>query len=102
MEDFAHQNLNQPDEAQADLQKAIAFAQAKYNADSTNWYSIFNLGLYHLAAGHQQESESLYRSGLNAPQEMIEMAVRDLEELKEWRIENEELRIGETIKILNL
>ena len=92
------------------FQKAIAsgrsktndLAQANYAINPEDWQNTSNLALYHLVAGHQQESESLYRSGLNAPQEMIEMAVQDLEELREWQIENVELRIGETIKILNL
>jgi hypothetical protein len=34
---------------------------------------------------------------LNAPEEMIEMAVRDLENLGEWRMLNGEWRIEEMI-----
>ena len=46
------------------------------------------------------ESDRFYRSLLNAPKEMIEMGIKDLENLGEWRIENGELRIEEAIEIL--
>ena len=49
---IAHQNLNQSNEAQADLQKAIELAQAKHVKDSGNWGTIANLGLYHLVKGN--------------------------------------------------
>ena len=58
---------------------------------------IANLGLYHLVNGNQVESDRFYRSLLNAPKEMIEMGIKDLEDLREWRIENDELRIEEAI-----
>ena len=38
------------------------------------------------------ESDRFYRSLLNAPKEMIEMGMKDLENLREWRIENGELK----------
>lgn len=60
----------------------------KYAIDPNDWQNTFNLALYHFAAGHYKESDMLYNSGLNASQEIIEMAIRDLEELSEWRIEN--------------
>ena len=97
---LAHQNLNQSNEAQADLQRAIDLAQAKYAKDSDDWGTIVNLGLYHLGAGNTVESDRFYRSLLNAPKEMIEMGIKDLEGLGEWRIENGELRIGEAIEFL--
>ena len=46
------------------------------------------------------ERDRFYRSLLNAPKEMIEMGIRDLEDLREWRIENDELRIEEAIGFL--
>ena len=61
---------------------------------------IANLGLYHLGAGNLVESDRFYRSLLNAPKEMIEMGIKDLEDLKEWRIGNDELRIEGAIGIL--
>ncbi|MCY7407778.1 MAG: hypothetical protein LH631_10485 [Alkalinema sp. CAN_BIN05] len=82
--------------------ETIDLTQAKYAIDPADWQNTFNLALYHLAAGDQQEFDMLYCSGLNAPQEMIEMAVRDLEDLREWRIENDELRIGEMIERLKV
>ena len=97
---IAHQNLNQSNEAQADLQKAIALAQATHAKDSDDWGTIANLGLYHLGAGNQGESDRFYRSLLNAPKEMIEMGIKDLEDLREWRIENGELRIEGAIGVL--
>ena len=97
---IAHQNLNKSNEAQADLQKAIDLAQAKHAKDSDDWGTIVNLGLYHLMKGNQVESDRFYRSLLNAPREMIEMGIKDLEELWEWRIENGELRIEEAIDLL--
>ena len=45
---------------------------------------IANLGLYHLVAGNQLESDRFYRSLLNASKEMIEMGIKDLEDLREW------------------
>lgn len=45
--------------------------------------NTFNLALDHLVAGHQEEFNTPYRSDLNASWEMIEMAVRNLEELRE-------------------
>ena len=96
---IAHQNLNQFNEAQADLQKAIDLAQAIHAKDSDDWGTIANLGLYHLGAGNPVESDRFYRSLLNAPKEMIEMGIKDLEDLGEWRIENDELRIEEAIPL---
>ena len=52
--------------------------------DSDNWGTIVNLGLYHLGAGNSVESDRFYRSLLNAPKEMIEMGIKDLEDLREW------------------
>ena len=46
------------------------------------------------------ESDRFYRSLLNAPREMIEMGIKDLEDLREWRIENGELGIEEAIGVL--
>ena len=97
---ITHQNLNQSNEAQADLQKAIDLAQAKHARDSDDWGTIVNLGLYHLVMGNPVESDRFYRSLLNAPKEMIKMGIKDLEDLREWRIENGELRIEEAIGVL--
>ena len=97
---IAHQNLNQSNEAQADLQKAIALAQATHAKDSDDWGTIANLGLYHLGAGNPVESNRFYQMLLNAPEEMIEMGIKDLENLREWRMENDELRIEEAIAVL--
>ena len=46
------------------------------------------------------ESDQFYRSLWNAPKEMIEMGIKDLEDLGEWMIENGELRIEEAIEVL--
>ena len=46
------------------------------------------------------ESDRFYQLLLNAPKEMIEMGIKDLEDLREWRIENDELRIEEAIGVL--
>ena len=62
--------------------------------------TIVNLGLYHLVKGNQGESDRFYQLLLNAPKEMIEMGIKDLEEMREWRIANGELRIEEAIEIL--
>ena len=51
-----------------------------------------SLGLYHLGAGNQGESDRFYRSLLNALKEVIEMGIKDLEDLGEWRMENGELK----------
>ena len=42
--------------------------------------------------GNQGESDRFYQLLLNAPKEMIEMGIKDLEELRELRIENGELK----------
>ena len=68
--------------------------------DFDNWYPIVNLGLYHLVKGNRVESDRFYRSLLNAPKEMIEMGIKDLEEMREWRIANGELRIEAAIGVL--
>ena len=47
--------------------------------------------------GNQGESDRFYRSLLNALKEVIEMGIKDLEDLGEWRMENGELRIEEAI-----
>ncbi len=41
--------------------------------------NTFNLALYHLAAGHHEESDRLYTSSLTAPIEWLEMAIDDLD-----------------------
>ena len=46
------------------------------------------------------ESDRFYQLLLNAPKEMIEMGIKDLEDLGEWQIENDELRIEEAIRSL--
>ena len=102
MRSIAHQNLNQPNEAQANLQKAIDLAQASNEADSVDWAAVCNLGLYHLVMGNQVESDRSYQLFLNATEEMIEIAIRDLGDMGELRIENVELRIGETIERLKV
>ena len=39
------------------------------------------------------EGDRFYQLLLNAPNKMIEMGIKDLEDLREWRIENGELRM---------
>ena len=46
------------------------------------------------------ESDRFYQLLLNAPKEMIEMGIKDLGDLREWRIENGKLRIEEAIEFL--
>ena len=70
------------------MKEAIDLAQAKHAKDSDDWGTIVNLGLYHLGAGNPVESDRFYRSLLNAPKEMIEMGIKDLEELRELRMVN--------------
>ena len=82
------------------MKEPIDLAQATHAKDSDDWGTIVNLGLYHLGAGNPVESDRFYRSLLNAPKEMIEMGIKDLEDLREWRIENDELRIEEAIAFL--
>ena len=48
------------------------------------------------------ESDRSYQLFLNATEEMIEIAIRDLGDMGELRIENVELRIGETIERLKV
>lgn len=66
----------------------------KYAIDPCDWGNTFNLALYHFAAGHYEESDTLHNSGLNASQEMT---IRDLGDLREWRIENHELGNGSIV-----
>jgi tetratricopeptide (TPR) repeat protein len=70
--------LNHPDLAHTDFQQAISLAQIEYEKDPTDWRNTFNLALYHLTAGNQQDSDRLYQSGLNAPSEWREEAIQDL------------------------
>jgi tetratricopeptide (TPR) repeat protein len=62
-----------------DLTQAIQLAQTNYEKDPNAWQNNFNLALYHLAAGHNAEAQTLYEAGLNnAPAWAIGMAYRDL------------------------
>ncbi|OUC13996.1 MAG: hypothetical protein B0A82_14535 [Alkalinema sp. CACIAM 70d] len=72
--------LNQPDLAYADFQTAIANTQTNYVNDPTDLRNIFNLALYHLAAGNPEASDAFYLNNLNAPTEWLEMASQDLTE----------------------
>ena len=62
----------------------IDLAQAKHAKDSDDWGTIASLGLYHLVKGDPVESDRFYQLLLNAPKEMIEMGIKDLEDLREW------------------
>ena len=69
-----------PTEAQTDLQSAIVLAQAKQAEDPTDWQNNFNLALYYLAAGRFDESCGLYDRASEESKEIIEMAIRDLDD----------------------
>jgi tetratricopeptide (TPR) repeat protein len=75
---LAYLKLNQPEPAETDFQKAISVATAKYEKDQIDYQNTFNLALYHLAAGHHEESDRLYTSSLTAPIEWLQMAIDDL------------------------
>ncbi len=79
---LAYQALNQPDRAKADLDHAIQLAQQEYDENPEDHRNSFNLALYHLAAGTNQQSWRFYRDALNrgAPLSSIQTAVRDLED----------------------
>ena len=72
--------LDRPTEAQTDLQSAIDLAQAKQAKDPIDWQNNFNLALYYLAAGQIEESCELYDRASEASTEMVEMAIRDLDD----------------------
>ena len=65
------------------VKEPIALAQATHAKDSDDWGTIANLRLYHLGEGNPVEGDRFYRSLLNAPKEMIEMGIKDLEDLRE-------------------
>jgi tetratricopeptide (TPR) repeat protein len=72
--------LDRPTEAQTDIQKAIVLAQAKQTQEPTDWQNNFNLALYYLAAGRFEESDGLYDRAAEASTDLIEMAIRDLDD----------------------
>ena len=80
--------LDRPTEAQTDLQSAIALSQAKQAKDPMvsdrpeviDWQNNFNLALYYLAAGRFEEGGGLYDRASEASTEMVEMAIRDLDD----------------------
>ena len=67
-------------EAQTDLQTAIDLAQAKQAKDPIDWQNNFNLALYYLAAGRFEEGGGLYDRASEGSKEMIEDAIRDLDD----------------------
>ncbi len=73
-------NLDQQETTETDLRRAISIAQAAYKKDPINYQNTFNLALYHLAAGHHEESDRLYTSNLTAPIEWLQMAIDDLDD----------------------
>jgi tetratricopeptide (TPR) repeat protein len=77
---LAYLKLNQPESAAPDFQKALIAAQAIYGKDPSDYQNTFNLALYHLAAGHHEESDRLYTSNLTAPIEWLQMAIDDLDD----------------------
>ncbi len=77
---LAHLKLNQPEPAETDFQKAITITTSQYEKDPIDWRNTFNLALYHLAAGHHEESDRLYTSNLTAPIEYLQMAISDLDD----------------------
>ena len=60
--------------------KSIVLAQAKQAEDLTDWQNNFNLALYYLAAGRFDESCGLYDRASEESKEIIEMAIRDLDD----------------------
>ena len=87
--------LDRPTEAQADLQSAIVLAQAIQAKDPIDWQNNFHLALYYLAAGRFEESDGLYDRASEASTDLIEMAIRDLDDylmLFPDRIQAQEVR----------
>jgi len=78
-----YQALRQVVEVHADLTVAIQYARQTYEETSQDWRNIFNLALYHLAAGESMEAERLYREALSgeASPYLIREAIRNLDDL---------------------
>jgi len=55
---------NRSEQAQTDFSLAIQQASPLYEKNPEDWRNTFNLAIYHLAAGHVEEAESLYRKAL--------------------------------------
>ncbi len=63
-------------------------AQTTDTKDSIDYQNTFNRALYHLAAGHHEDSDRLYTSSLTAPMadgrsetiEWLQMAIDDLDD----------------------
>ena len=77
---LAYLKLNQPESAATDFQQAITISTSNYEKDPIDYQNTFNLALYHLAAGHHEDSDRLYTSSLTAPIEWLEMAIADLDD----------------------
>ncbi|MCB0166058.1 MAG: tetratricopeptide repeat protein [Anaerolineae bacterium] len=71
-----------PDQAQAELSRAIDLARQKYEENTQNWGNIFNLALYSVAIGDVEAAEPFYRKAIESspPLNIIREAVRDLDE----------------------
>jgi tetratricopeptide (TPR) repeat protein len=77
---LAYRRLNQPDNATADLERAIQLAHQSYTKTPDDHRNTFNLALYYLAADKLEQSKHFYRDALNraAPPVRIREAIRDL------------------------
>jgi len=73
--------LGQVEQAKTDLSQAIRLAQADHEKDPECWRNTFNLALYYLAAGEDEQAKSFYRDTLRraAPPPRIRAALQDLE-----------------------
>ena len=78
---ITYQALGHVEKAKTDLAQAICLAQADYEKDPENWNNTFNLALYYLAAGEDEQAKSFYRDALRraAPPSRIRAALQDLE-----------------------
>jgi tetratricopeptide (TPR) repeat protein len=74
--------LKQTEQAKTDIIQAICFAQSNCKKDQKNWKNVFNLALYHLAAGEDDRAKFFYRDALRrgASAPSIREAIQDLKD----------------------
>lgn len=79
---LVYQILNQPENAKADLNWVIQFAQGKYNHNPESYSKTFDLALYHLAANNIEQAKHFYSDALRrgASQARIQEAIQDLKD----------------------
>ncbi len=83
MRSLTYRSLPQPENAKADIERAIKLAQQDYEARPVDHQNVFNLAIYHLTAGDVGQAKHLYQDVLEkaSSAKLIKEAIRNIEDL---------------------